>query len=305
MPLWSLLYIPWFRLDAWRVPVPLLEKLPIQPFGLLVAMGIIFGSKLAEWKAKRSGVSPDIIPTAVMYVVGVGFLGAHAFDLMFYHPHRVLEDPLVIVRIWDGISSFGGFFGAVAGAFLYRRRHQMPILVAIDPIAFGFPLGFVFGRLGCFVVHDHPGKVTTFPLAVADYPVGDPPYMPRHDLGLYEMLWSVAVTLLFFVLVRKTRKHGFYLALLPILYAPVRFFLDYLRETPTSGGDVRYLGLTPGQYSALVFLVIGVVLARWLAHNPNSTVPAHAVASDARGETPLVQKPQTRASTKPAKKKKR
>ena len=49
--------------------------------------------------------------------------------------------------------------------------------------------------------------------------------------------------------------------LLPLVYAPVRFFLDFLRAAPLEGGDVRYAGLTPAQWSSVA--MVGVGLAVW------------------------------------------
>ena len=45
----------------------------------------------------------------------------------------------------------------------------------------------VFGRLGCTLVHDHVGSRSEFLLAIR-FPDG-----ARHDLGLYELLYTVAV----------------------------------------------------------------------------------------------------------------
>jgi phosphatidylglycerol:prolipoprotein diacylglycerol transferase len=112
------------------------------------------------------------------------------------------------------------------------------------------------------VVHDHPGKVTDFPLAVADYRFGSPPYEPRHDLGLYEIICAVAIIALFIWLERRHRRPvGFYCVLLPLSYAPVRFLLDFLRAPPLEGGDVRYAGLTPAQWSSIA--MVGIGLAVW------------------------------------------
>jgi phosphatidylglycerol:prolipoprotein diacylglycerol transferase len=40
-----------------------------------------------------------------------------------------------------------------------------------------------------------------------------------------------------------------------VLYAPVRFLLDFLRYV-----DVRYFDFTPGQYGAAALLVVGVLI---------------------------------------------
>ena len=107
------------------------------------------------------------------------------------------------------------------------------------------------------------GKVTDFPLAVADYRFGTPPFDARHDLGFYEVLFSLAIIGLFVWLEsRKRRPVGFYCVLLPLLYAPVRFFLDFLRAAPLEGGDVRYGGLTPAQWSSIAMVVVGLAVWR-------------------------------------------
>lgn len=78
---------------------------------------------------------------------------------------------------------------------------------------------------------------------------------------------------LFVYLSKTPRKRGFYLGLLPILYAPVRFGLDFLRATDLEQGDARYFGLTPGHYSAIVLLAAGVAFLRWVQTSPEPGVP--------------------------------
>ena len=48
---------------------------------------------------------------------------------------------------------------------------------------------------------------------------------------------------------RKSRPDGFYVALLPIVYTPCRFYFDFLRAPVDDGGDIRYAGLTPDSTS--------------------------------------------------------
>jgi phosphatidylglycerol:prolipoprotein diacylglycerol transferase len=96
---------------------------------------------------------------------------------------------------------------------------------------------------------------------VSDYRFGAPPFAARHDLGLYEMMYAAAIIALFIWLERRTRRPvGFYCVLLPLVYAPVRFFLDFLRATPLEGGDVRYAGLTPAQWSSILMVCIGIAV---------------------------------------------
>ncbi|MCG8555459.1 MAG: prolipoprotein diacylglyceryl transferase [Proteobacteria bacterium] len=288
----SFLFIPWFRLEPWHLPIPFVGELPIQPFGVLVAIGILSGAKLAERRGRELGIEPALLSDFATHTVAAGLLCAFVLNGVFYSPERVVR--LVSDPSWStvkrygclGLSSYGGFMGAVLGGWIWRQRRGKSLLLAGDAGTFGFPLGWMFGRTGCFVVHDHPGVVTTFPLAVDNYhQLGQ----PRHDLGLYEVIWSAAATLLFLLLARKRQPAGTYMALFALLYGPIRFFLDFLREVPERGGDVRYAALTPGQYGSILLTLAGLGLLWRVRRGPEpalelgttrGTDPAGAKAVD-------------------------
>jgi phosphatidylglycerol---prolipoprotein diacylglyceryl transferase len=232
----------------------------IKPFGTLVAIGVYVGSFLATRQTKRLGLSDRVMTSFIAWVVGFGFLGGHMLDVIFYYPGQVLRDPLSLFRIWEGLSSFGGFTGAIIGGFLWKWRYKASILPYTDMIISAFPAAWVFGRSGCSVAHDHPGLASDAWFAV-QYPGGG-----RFDLGLYEMLLTIPLALGFLYLRRKPRPWGFYVGAIAIAYAPVRFALDFLRvEEPiheTTGlvaaVDPRYAGLTPAQWACFALLAVGV-----------------------------------------------
>jgi len=284
----ALLFIPWFRLESWDIPLPLSlpvlgDTLSIQPFGVLVATGVLLGAWVAGRFAERNGLDTVATGDIVTYAVVTGFILGYFLNGLFYERDtlvEILHNPSMLFSTWLGLSSYGGFFGGILGCFIWRYRKKMPLLPYANAVCFGLPFGWLFGRMGCFVVHDHPGKVTDFALAVADYRFGAPPYQPRHDLGLYEMLYAAVIVVLFVWLERRSRRPvGFYCALLPLAYAPVRFLLDFLRAAPLEGGDVRYAGLTPAQWSSV--LMVGIGLAVWQVgvkprmaeHEPPSAAP--------------------------------
>jgi len=264
------LFIPWFRLESWDIPLPVSlpivgETLSIQPFCVLVAIGVLLGAWVAGKFALRNDLDTVATGDLVTYAVVTGFIVGYFLNGMLYERETFVEalrHPSLFLSTWLGLSSYGGFFGGILGCFIWKWRTKKELLPYANAVCFGLPFGWLFGRLGCFVVHDHPGKVTDFFLAVNEYRFGDPPFQPRHDLGFYEVLYSLLIIGLFLWLEgRKRRPVGFYCVLLPIVYAPVRFFLDFLRAAPLEGGDVRYGGLTPAQWAS--FLMLGVGLAVW------------------------------------------
>jgi phosphatidylglycerol---prolipoprotein diacylglyceryl transferase len=231
-----------------------LGPITIHAFGVLVAAAILLGMHLIRRRAVATGADPALAERLTMWFLVGGFAGAHLVDRFVYFPHETLQNPVSILRFWEGISSFGGFLGAIVGAILFIRKMQLgqDKWRYLDLIAYACPSGWFFGRMGCFVAFDHPGSPTAFFLAER-YTDG----VVRHNLGLDEALYTLPLALLFLWLGRRGRQHrpGLFVGLLAVAYAPVRFLLDFLRFV-----DVRYLGLTPGQYGAIGLLILGLVI---------------------------------------------
>jgi phosphatidylglycerol:prolipoprotein diacylglycerol transferase len=237
--------------------------LSLKPFGTLVAIGVYLGAFLAVRQGKRQGLDEKVLMSFIIWVVGAGFVGGHVLDTVFYFPERIAQDPLSLVKLWEGLSSFGGFIGATVGVFLWKWRHRASVLTYADVVASAFPVGWVFGRSGCSVAHDHPGIHSDLWFAVR-YPDGG-----RFDLGLYEMLLTIPLAVTFLVLARKPRPPGFFIGVMSLAYAPTRFALDFLRVRGIESADARYFGLTPAQWACSALLVGGVYFT-W-----------HALGSDA------------------------
>ena len=228
-------------------PAPLSFK----PFGTLVAIGVYLGAYVMLRQGKRLGFNQQALTSFMIWVLAGGFIGGHVLDTLFYYPQRVVENPLSLLAIWNGQSSFGGFIGAIGGGFAWRRSKGVPILPYSDVVASGFPVGWLFGRAGCTVAHDHPGRLSDMWIAV-QYPDGG-----RFDLGLYEFVLTIPVVVAFLILQRRPRPWGFYLGVMMIAYAPARFALDFLRARDVPGADPRYGMLTPAQWACFGMLALG------------------------------------------------
>jgi phosphatidylglycerol:prolipoprotein diacylglycerol transferase len=237
-------------------PIPLAAGLEIHAFGLLTALGILLAAHLASRGAKRYAPGDDkpIVDAAPVALAG-GLVGAHLLHVLGYHPELLAsKGPLVLLRVWDGLSSMGGVLGGLLAVLLYFRWKGIRLRKYLDAFALGMAPGWMVARLGCFTAHDHPGVLTDFPLAVA-YPGG-----ARHDLGLYEAVLLGALSVVLWTLARRRRPEGFLMGVLAIGYAVPRFFLDFLRARDLPFVDGRILGLTPAQYVAFFLLAAGVWL---------------------------------------------
>ncbi|HEY8923322.1 MAG TPA: prolipoprotein diacylglyceryl transferase [Polyangia bacterium] len=252
--------IPYFAAQPLLdLDLPLFGKVAIHWFGILVALGVILGDRIVVREGEKRGLDArDVRYLNVRMVIG-GFIMAHLVSVIFYFPERIKENPLVLINIWSGLSSFGGFTGAALTYLYLTKKEKIPRLPYADVVALGLAVGWIFGRMGCTTAHDHPGRHTTFFLAVR-YPEG-----PRHDLGFYELLFTLVMTAILFWYARRPRPAGRIIGLFATMYAPVRFGLDFLRATDVARPDERYAGLTPAQWACIAAVGVGI----WLLRRPS------------------------------------
>ncbi len=228
-------------------------------FGLLVAIGCIVGHAVGLRRHQALGLGPaKVFDVFTLAVYGAGFTLGHVLDVVMYRPHAIVEDPWVLVRLNQGLSSFGGVFGAVVGGLTYLHVKRLDKWVWADLCTYAFPFAWLFGRAGCAVAHDHKGRLTDSALAVR-FPDG-----ARYDLGLVEFALTPLLMAVVVTVARRDRRPGMISAALAVVYALMRFPLDFLRATDLPGdeGDPRYGGLTPGQWASVGTLLFGVWLYR-------------------------------------------
>jgi phosphatidylglycerol:prolipoprotein diacylglycerol transferase len=305
------------------VPDLKLGPLTLHPFGLLVATGVVIGTWLATWRARQRALDLDKLNSFIAWMLVAGFLGGHMLDEIFYHPAEVVKRPWSLFLLWEGLSSFGGFVGAVIGAVLWKyfeavpivntplgtiskfkkRPQAMPILPFSDLILSVFPVAWIFGRSGCSVVHDHQGVKAPIGhwLAVA-YGGADPARTihlgpielrfgnsPHFDLGLLELMFTVILAGLLALTWRKKLTTGSYIAVVSLSYAPVRFAMDFLRIRDTESADPRYGTFTPAQWACIALFVLGLVIVRRILKlRASGEDPMELVSLAARHPSPAV-----------------
>ncbi|MBN1959664.1 MAG: prolipoprotein diacylglyceryl transferase [Deltaproteobacteria bacterium] len=237
-----------------QIPDFHIGPLPIHPFGVLVVIGILVGSKIASKRAQLLHIDRQRFESLIFWTVASGIVISHMLSTIFYFPRLLLEQPWQLFMIHRGLSSFGGFFGAVAGFLFYTRKYKMPVWTCADALAYGLPFGWFFGRMGCSVVHDHPGHLSESFFAVA-FPNG-----ARFDLGLLELMLTPILMTAVILIGKRTKRPGAIITTVALVYPILRFPLDFLRAPVWDGGDIRYFGLTPGHYASIILFSVGIFL---------------------------------------------
>jgi phosphatidylglycerol:prolipoprotein diacylglycerol transferase len=164
------------------------------------------------------------------------------------------------------LSFHGGLIGIILAGGWFVRRKGIRFLPAAD--AFTIPIAFAqaLGRIGNFINAELPGKVTNVPWAV-QFPYGEG---FRHPTQLYEAGYNLVITAVLLILWRKRVAEGRILAWFLVLYAVLRFGVEFLKDMPLYGP------LAMGQWLNIPMLAAGVWL---LTQKASRDVPAHARTS--------------------------
>jgi phosphatidylglycerol:prolipoprotein diacylglycerol transferase len=262
-----------------RIAIPI-GPLTVHGFGILVALGFVLGAKMARNKAAKDGFDPEVINRLVGWLVLGVFLGGHLGHLFFYYPEDMANDGArfglmfsafasgrlptgdeipEVLQVWQGLSSFGGFIACTLLAIWFFKREKVRLWPYADAVAFGLMTGWMFGRLGCFAAHDHPGTETRFWLGATGIcpDAYGSPSVACHDLGLYEAMWSGAMALWFWFRNKIPRHPGYYVGWMCLSYGPSRLIMDIYRHPD---GDTRYFGFTPAQYGSIALALVGAYI---------------------------------------------
>jgi len=154
----------------------------------------------------------------------------------------------------------------------WTRVRRLDRAVCADVYAASLLVAMVGGRIGCAIVHDHPGLPTDLPFGVEfpqyavqwafDAPARGP--MRLHDVGLEELVLLIPIAIATWVLVYRRLRAGTAAAFAGIAYACVRFGLDFLRAPKT---EPTYAGLTVGQWCCFILLLASITAARHIARH--------------------------------------
>lgn len=159
----------------------------IRGYGVMLLAGIVSGVGLAVYRAKRRGVSADVIMSLALWVFVAGMVGARAFYVIEYWPQFQRETfgetiGAMVNMTRGGLVVFGAFIGALGALFVFVRRHKLPLLPLADLVAPCMTLGLALGRVGCFFNGCCFGDLCTLPWSV-EFPAMSPPHARQIETG--------------------------------------------------------------------------------------------------------------------------
>jgi phosphatidylglycerol---prolipoprotein diacylglyceryl transferase len=231
-------------------------------YGLMAALGLIFGLMLIVKLGREQGLDPDKLWNLGIIAILSGIVGAKL--LYFVTDSDARQNILSLASLQAGGVWSGGFVLAVVICIWYMRRNNMPVLRTCDVFAPGLALGHAFGRVGCFAAgccwgcETHVPWAVTFHNPLASEIVGTPLGVPLHPTQLYEMIVELANCVFLVWLIRRKKFEGEIIGTYMIIYGVARYFIEFYRDDPGRG---NFLGFMTGtQAIALLLVVAGGLL---------------------------------------------
>jgi phosphatidylglycerol:prolipoprotein diacylglycerol transferase len=247
----------------------------VHSYGVMIAIAFLAGLWTASRRGLRDGFRPEQVLDAGPWLIVGAILGARIVYVTTYWREQFAGG-----SIWEifmiqrgGLVYYGGLIGAALGGMLYVRLKKLPLWKLGDVLAPSIALGYVFGRIGCFLNGCCYGKPSSLPWAIrfpADNP-NHPPTTPVHPTQVYDALLSLILYAGLAWLYRRKKFDGQVFGTYLLGYACTRSFVELFR------GDYTPIhlhgGLTPAHLISIGVFVTGVVLLVLLRRRRPGALP--------------------------------
>ncbi len=244
-----------------------IEWLNIRWYSFIICIGICAGIAVGLLLAKKRGYSSDLPLDLVLVCIPLAFLFARIYYVAFSWEYYK-DDLLSIFAVWEGgIAFYGGFSGAVFGAWLFSRRNKIPFGDILDVGAPALILGQAIGRWGNFINQEAYGNLITntslkwFPYGVYIDNLGE----WHQATFFYESIWNLLVFFALLWYFKRARRKGNVFVLYLVLYGAGRAYIEGLRTDSLwlIDGVIRV-----SQLLSVLFILFGVAYLLYMHSKP-------------------------------------
>jgi phosphatidylglycerol:prolipoprotein diacylglycerol transferase len=131
-------------------------------YSVFMTVSILVGGWYFVRTARRRGLwQEDRLYDLALWMVVGGIVGARVVFVLANEPQWVVDDPLQILRVYQGgLSWHGALAGGLTAAAWYVRRHPVRLNPLLDLAVPGAALGYALVRLGNIFNHEVLGRTT-------------------------------------------------------------------------------------------------------------------------------------------------
>lgn len=246
---------------TWNMDPVLLSLGPLKVhwYGLLFASGFIIGFQIMQWMFKRENKNSEDLDKLLWFLLIGVVVGARLAHVVFYDPSYYFNDPVKILKIWEGgLASHGGALGALIGLYLFKyTRPEYTYLWLLDRLAIPTALVATFIRTGNLFNSEIVGTETTVPWAVIFERVDN---IARHPAQVYEALTYLFTFIVLYTLYKATsikNKPGLLFGILLTFVFIARLLIEFVKSKQEA--YTNDLLLSTGQLLSIPFIIAGLI----------------------------------------------
>jgi phosphatidylglycerol:prolipoprotein diacylglycerol transferase len=251
-------------------------RLAFHWYGVLIAVGVLVASWVAEKEITRRGGKAETVWDALLWVLPSAVVGARLWyvlnDIMG-GGRAFIEQPGRIIRITEGgLHIFGAIVFGLLAAYFYGRKHKVDLLLMLDAVAPAILIGQAVARPANFINQELYGPPTELPWGISITgqnrisPWNDLAQFPEettrfHPTFAYEMIWNFLAAGLLLWLTRRYEekiKPGTAFAGWLVLAGIGRVIIEAFRP------DQPRIPGTDFSYSRLIAILMTVAGIFWL-----------------------------------------
>lgn len=241
-----------FNLGSWSV----------NWYGIIIALAVVTGLLITLYIAKKKQVKSDHFYNLLFWIIIFSLVGGRLAHLLAEWNYYQ-ADWSNLFKIWQGgLSIFGVLLGAILVVVIYSRIKKISFWLLVDIIVVSLPLMQAIGRWGNYFNQELYGQATDLSWGLPIRMAGEVAYY--HPLFLYESILMLAVFTLLFYLSRQGKLQLGRLTLLYfVLFAVIRFSLDFIRFDPPMWG-----ALSIAQWVSMFIIVLIIIIGTRMKQQP-------------------------------------
>ena len=236
------------------------------------SLAYIFGIIIGWWYGKKiikkkftliNGFDLKLFDDLVFYLIISIIIGGRLGYALFYNLEYYINNPIDVLKIWQGGMSFhGALIGVIVGTYLFSKKRNLNTFIFLDVIACVSPIGIFLGRIANFINGELVGKVSDLYFSVV-FPKID--MNPRHPSQLYEAFLEGLILFLImnFLIYRKNYKTGYCSFLFLFFYGIFRIISEFFREPDTQVGYF-FNFLSMGSILSFFMVIAGSIMFLYL-----------------------------------------
>lgn len=239
-----------------------LGPLHVRWYGLMFAVGFLFGLQHVEKMFKHENVDTKWLESLFIYMIVATVLGARLGHVLFYGWDYYSQHPIEILYVWQGgLASHGGTLGILIALAIWSKKvSKRNLLWVLDRVVVPTALVAALIRFGNLMNSEIYGVETTMPWGFIFERNHET--VAKHPTQIYESLSYLVTFGVMLYMYWKTKAKDYEGLIFGVFFTMIftaRFFIEFIKEEQEA--FEKGMTLNMGQILSIPFVIAGVYLA--------------------------------------------